>query len=202
MLRALFETSLGRRGLKPPRALRQQPPSLDFRSFQRLFTSHQSTHSISPSRTRSFLRAPRWPAWRRPRLSRFNSNIPPPPPPPGSTTTNTPPPSLSLSQRLRKLSREYGYSALGVYLVLSALDFPLCFLAVRHLGTEKIGHWEHVALEKFWQIVPWPRPATTSHPNDEGEVVGEIAEGSIQEAQRHAEADASGFIHPLSSISF
>ncbi|KAI9886870.1 MAG: hypothetical protein M1823_001306 [Watsoniomyces obsoletus] len=190
MLRALFEASLGRRGFKPPAALslRQPTSPLDIRSFQRFFTSHHSTQRISPSRKRSIFRASRWlPVWPRPRWSRFNSTTPPPPP--NSTT----PSSLSLSQRLRKLSREYGYSALGVYLVLSALDFPLCFLAVRHLGTEKIGHWEHVALEKFWQIVPFPRPSSTtasSPSNDDVEEV-EVVEGSIQEAQRHAEADAS-----------
>lgn len=62
--------------------------------------------------------------------------------------------SLSLSQRLRKLSREYGWSALGVYLLLTALDFPFCFLAVRWLGTDRIGHWEHVIIERFWSIIP------------------------------------------------
>lgn len=47
--------------------------------------------------------------------------------------------SLSLSQRLKKLSKEYGWTAVGVYLTLSVLDFPFCFLLVRIVGTEKIG---------------------------------------------------------------
>lgn len=47
--------------------------------------------------------------------------------------------SLSLSQRLKKLSREYGWSAVGVYLALSVLDFPFCFLLVRIVGTDRIG---------------------------------------------------------------
>jgi hypothetical protein len=55
---------------------------------------------------------------------------------------------------MRKLSREYGYSALGVYLLLSALDFPLCFVTVRTLGTDTIGRWEHAALEWLWSVVP------------------------------------------------
>ncbi|KAF4261036.1 hypothetical protein CNMCM8812_005135 [Aspergillus fumigatus] len=55
--------------------------------------------------------------------------------------------SGSLSQRLKKLSREYGWAALGVYLLLSAMDFPFCFIAVRHLGAERIGHYEHVVVE-------------------------------------------------------
>jgi hypothetical protein len=45
----------------------------------------------------------------------------------------------TLGGRLRKLSREYGWSALGVYLALSASDFPLCYLLVRYLGTDRIG---------------------------------------------------------------
>ena len=51
---------------------------------------------------------------------------------------------LSISQRFGKLSREYGWSALGVYLLLSALDFPLCFAAMRLFGVERIAHLEHV----------------------------------------------------------
>lgn len=49
------------------------------------------------------------------------------------------PESLSLSGRLKKLSREYGWAAVGIYLGLSVLDFPFCFLLVRTLGTERIG---------------------------------------------------------------
>jgi hypothetical protein len=48
--------------------------------------------------------------------------------------------NLSLGQRMRKLSREYGWAALGVYLALTALDFPFCYLFVRWLGTDKIGN--------------------------------------------------------------
>lgn len=45
----------------------------------------------------------------------------------------------SLSARLKKLSKEYGWAAVGIYLGLSVLDFPFCFLLVRTLGTERIG---------------------------------------------------------------
>ena len=51
--------------------------------------------------------------------------------------------SPSLSQRFRKLSRDYGWMALYVYLGLSVLDFPFCLLAVRLLGVDRIGRWEH-----------------------------------------------------------
>ncbi|CZR53162.1 uncharacterized protein PAC_03040 [Phialocephala subalpina] len=54
----------------------------------------------------------------------------------GATATEEP---TTLGGRLKKLSREYGWSALGVYLALSALDFPFCYLLVKYLGTERIG---------------------------------------------------------------
>lgn len=44
-----------------------------------------------------------------------------------------------LTARMRRLSREYGWSALGVYFMLSALDFPFCYLLVQWLGTDRIG---------------------------------------------------------------
>lgn len=55
-----------------------------------------------------------------------------------SSKSNTQEPQ-GLSARLRKLSREYGWAAVGVYLSLSVLDFPFCFLLVRVVGTERIG---------------------------------------------------------------
>jgi hypothetical protein len=48
---------------------------------------------------------------------------------------------------MKHLSKEYGYSAVAVYLGLSALDFPFCFLAVRMIGTEKIAEYEHTIVE-------------------------------------------------------
>jgi len=56
---------------------------------------------------------------------------------------------------MKKLSREYGWAAFGVYWALTVLDFPFCFLAVRSLGTERIGHYEHVALEFFKNTFGW-----------------------------------------------
>jgi hypothetical protein len=54
--------------------------------------------------------------------------------------------SLTLSQRLKKLSKEYGWSAVGVYFALSVLDFPFCFLLVRVVGTDRIGKWRDLCL--------------------------------------------------------
>ncbi|KAH6875301.1 hypothetical protein J4E91_004335 [Alternaria rosae] len=65
----------------------------------------------------------------------------------------SPEPAPSVSQRLKKLSREYGWTAVGVYLGLSLIDFPLCFMAVRLLGTDRIGHYEHVLKNALWSVV-------------------------------------------------
>jgi hypothetical protein len=78
------------------------------------------------------------------------------PPTPGQAPAQPPTKSLSISERFRKLSREYGWSAVGIYLALSVLDFPFCFLLVRYLGTEYIAHVEERAIEIFWRVVPWP----------------------------------------------
>lgn len=42
---------------------------------------------------------------------------------------------------------------MGVYFALSVLDFPFCFLAVRLLGTDRIGHYEDVIKNAFWSVV-------------------------------------------------
>ena len=122
---------------------------------------------------------------------RLNSNKPPYNPTPD---LNSPEPSLSLSQRLKKLSREYGWSALGVYLLLTALDFPFCFLAVRWLGTDRIGHWEHVLVAWFWSVVPYPFPARETPQAVEFESVGKKAEeyGVVSEQN---EVSVPGYDH-------
>lgn len=47
--------------------------------------------------------------------------------------------SLSMGQRFRKLSKEYGKAAVVVYFALSILDYPFFFLLVRLVGTERVG---------------------------------------------------------------
>ncbi|KAL4767621.1 hypothetical protein BDW60DRAFT_199621 [Aspergillus nidulans var. acristatus] len=77
----------------------------------------------------------------------------------------------SLSQRLKTLSREYGWSALWIYLFLSALDFPFCFAAVKLLGADKIGHYEHVIVESVKGAVNkvWPGAFKESEEESEDE---------------------------------
>lgn len=49
------------------------------------------------------------------------------------------PPNASLSQRLKHLIKSYGWYALGVYIILSALDFSVAFAAVNVLGAEHVS---------------------------------------------------------------
>ncbi|KAF1922039.1 hypothetical protein BDU57DRAFT_511164 [Ampelomyces quisqualis] len=84
---------------------------------------------------------------------RFKSTKAPPQRPDPTPHLGSPEPALSLSQRLKQLSREYGWTAVGVYFALSVLDFPFCFLAVRLLGTDRIGHYEHAIKNAFWSVV-------------------------------------------------
>jgi len=58
---------------------------------------------------------------------------------PGKRAGATEPEPTSLSGRMKKLGREYGWSAIGVYFALTALDFPFCYMLVRWLGTDRIG---------------------------------------------------------------
>lgn len=56
-----------------------------------------------------------------------------------TSTRPTPPPDATVSQRLRHLVKSYGWYALGVYLVFSALDFSVAFVGIRLLGAEQVS---------------------------------------------------------------
>ncbi|KAM0333085.1 hypothetical protein ACHAQA_001743 [Verticillium albo-atrum] len=72
----------------------------------------------------------------------------------GANATEAAEKPLSLSQRLKKLSKEYGWSAVGVYFALSVLDFPFCFLLVRIVGTDRIGQLEHWVVSNVQKVIP------------------------------------------------
>ncbi|KAK1700492.1 peptide alpha-N-acetyltransferase Nat2 [Colletotrichum godetiae] len=112
--------------------------------------------------------------------------------------------SLSLSQRLKKLSREYGWSAVGVYLALSVLDFPFCFLLVRIVGTDRIGQLEHWVVSHVQKVIPdsvktWWTEYRAALSKAETEQLGnndisdavEKATWGVEEAQRANKAEAS-----------
>ncbi|KAJ5963359.1 uncharacterized protein N7479_003235 [Penicillium vulpinum] len=90
----------------------------------------------------------------------------------------------SLSQRLKKLTREYGWAALGVYLGLSALDFPFCFAAVRLLGVERIGHYEHVVVGFVKDKLKGVWPQTGGSEAEDGQ-------GQLAQAEERNQEEAS-----------
>ncbi|KAG8213846.1 hypothetical protein J3R82DRAFT_10590 [Butyriboletus roseoflavus] len=49
------------------------------------------------------------------------------------------PPNATVSQRLKHLVKAYGWYALGVYLVFSALDFTVAFVGIKLLGAEQVS---------------------------------------------------------------
>jgi len=75
---------------------------------------------------------------------------------------------------MKKLSREYGWAALYVYLALSALDFPFCFLAVKMIGTDTVGQWEHVIVGYVKGLLQWPISGTVQ--DSIGEAIDKVDE--------------------------
>jgi hypothetical protein len=178
--RQLFWAALSRSS-----AGRQQTPTL--RSF---FTYAQPSAKSRPHpdsiRQRALLR---FRSQRSIFSRRFRSDKTPPSQQPNPTPNlGSPEPPLSLSQRLRKLSKEYGYSAVGVYFALSALDFPFCFLAVRLAGADRIGHYEHVVVETFKNLLRpvFPNLGKAATPGDSDLGIAEDIEDA--EAANQAEA--------------
>jgi len=76
---------------------------------------------------------------------------------------------------------------------LSALDFPFCFLAVRTLGTDRIGRWEHIVLSYIKSVVPeavfevkWPWGQQEVEEQVEG---GEHVDGKIDPVDMSAKME-------------
>lgn len=81
-------------------------------------------------------------------------------------------------------------------MALSALDFPFCFLAVRTLGTDRIGRWEHAAVDWIKNAIPvqWPAKYGGQAKQDEvvEEAVGGVTAGydhGVREADRENKGD-------------
>ncbi|KIW31740.1 uncharacterized protein PV07_03338 [Cladophialophora immunda] len=161
-------------------SFRTRPTLLPQRALLR-----RSIHTQRPTDTPSFSSLQSWRTTLRGQPSRrhnvfgrrYNSNT-------SSSTTSEKP---SLKQRLKTMSREYGWTAVGVYLALSALDFPFCFLAVRMMGTETIGHYEHVVVETFKSIVKWPiQGSTQAQMAADGAIDEASAEAGVRELEQRA----------------
>lgn len=66
--------------------------------------------------------------------ARLTSTTPPPNDPASQL-----PPDATLSQRLKHLIKSYGWYALGVYFILSTLDFTVAFAGISLLGAEQVA---------------------------------------------------------------
>lgn len=115
------------------------------RQLPRLPSKNGQTRGFITSNIRSSLRRTTWkPSQSRGtrQTRRHNS----------SQATDSAPKSRSLSDRMKEMSRKYGWTVTGIYLGLSVLDFPFCFLAVKWFGTERIAEVEHTIIEGFWGL--------------------------------------------------
>lgn len=96
---------------------------------------------------------------------------------------------LTMSERMKAMSKKYGWVVVGIYLGLSALDFPFCFLAVRLFGTERIAAVEHAIISKFWELVETVVPSMKEQreqkqalENAANEATREGGEGGVMDA--------------------
>lgn len=76
-------------------------------------------------------------------------------------------------------------------MLLSALDFPFCFAAVRYLGTDRIGRWEHVVVERVKALIPESVREAWRTRGPEGER-GAVAVGGETEVQGYAVVTGGG----------
>jgi hypothetical protein len=100
----------------------------------------QFTHLIRPRYVASRTRSSHFRQSKRPYSQK------PPSHPDPTPNLNSPEPH-SFTARLKKLSREYGWTVVGVYLALTVADLPLCLLTVKYVGAERVAYAEHVILD-------------------------------------------------------
>lgn len=67
---------------------------------------------------------------------------------------------------IKKLMKQYGYSALGVYLAISIIDIPICFVVVHSAGEDKIRELQ----DKF---LTWIGYKKENQPTTESDESGE-----------------------------
>ncbi|VDC01680.1 unnamed protein product [Peniophora sp. CBMAI 1063] len=73
------------------------------------------------------------------------------------------PPNATLAQKLKHLIRAYGWYALGVYIIVSAVDFSVAFAGINFLGAEYVSEIATSAKEWVFSLVNYtPSPPTPS----------------------------------------
>ncbi|KDQ57574.1 hypothetical protein JAAARDRAFT_93993, partial [Jaapia argillacea MUCL 33604] len=108
--------------------------------------------------------------------ARLTTDSPPSPPPHDPSTG--PPPNASLSERLKYLIKYYGWYALGVYFILSALDFTVAFAAINVVGAEHVSRVAAVAKDAVANLIS-SRPPEPGR--EEMDKVSQGGHGSGQE---------------------
>lgn len=78
-----------------------------------------------------------------------------------------------------------------MYFGLSALDFPFCFAAVRLLGVDRIGHFEHVVVQTVKDALHtvWPQREVT--PSHQGQREAVDRQGRLAQAEERNQEEAS-----------
>ncbi|SGY13993.1 BQ5605_C010g06020 [Microbotryum silenes-dioicae] len=107
----------------------RSPPSIAFRTF-----------SSSPLRNAETTNLPLADASTASSSSSSSSSNP-------NADPDSKPKNESLSQRLKTLFRTHGWSALSIYLLLSAIDFSLTFLLIYAIGADKVRIAEDYVLD-------------------------------------------------------
>jgi len=122
------------------------------KQFSTLRTSHQilPRRPLLPSRQFAF---PRRPYAVEAKPSKPTNSLSPTLP--SSSSAAVEETKLPVTQRLKVLFKKYRWPALTVYLGLGALDFGVAFAAVRAFGTERIGRYEKIILEKVEEKTGW-----------------------------------------------
>ncbi|KAI0743792.1 hypothetical protein C8Q80DRAFT_1183156 [Daedaleopsis nitida] len=73
--------------------------------------------------------------------------------PPPHESEHELPPDASLSQRLKHLIKSYGWYALGVYFILSTIDFTVAFAAVNIVGADHVSRVAAEVKEYFVSFI-------------------------------------------------
>ncbi|KAJ8522742.1 hypothetical protein ONZ45_g748 [Pleurotus djamor] len=108
--------------------------------------------------------------------ARLTSRSPSPPPSPQLHPSL--PPDASMSQRLKHLIKSYGWYALGVYLILSALDFGVAFVGIQLIGAEHVSRVATAAKEFIAQTLHSSPPEPG---RDELDHLGDVPKAPGQE---------------------
>lgn len=92
---------------------------------------------------------------------------------------------------------------MGIYLGLSAIDFPFCYLAVRWFGTERIAKVEHAIMDYFWTTLEKVAPGLmarreTKEALDAAEEATRDADAAVAEKAKHENASKDTHIGSMS----